>query len=254
MHPPHHVHQPSVWLIRHVLYRSGGESGATVGIPPEYQGRRDSWSRSHGGEQCAIGWLAVKPPDQNIQRAYNRRVPDPRVLRTQLHVLTTARRLLVERSGEPLNFTILAKEAQVSRRTLYTHWGTIERVISASVTELDPVELPDQSGLSGREKLSAFLFAVRDSIADPVTAAALASLVGQAPQDNNAATSLGETITARIEQFRERVAPVTPEQFDLLVGPIYFAQFVMRESASDELLETLVAQGAELLELEQALV
>jgi AcrR family transcriptional regulator len=176
------------------------------------------------------------------------------VLRTQLHVLTTARRLLVERSGEPLNFTILAKEAQVSRRTLYTHWGTIERVISASVTTLDAVELPDQSGLSGREKLAAFLTAVRDSLADPVTAAALASLVGQSPQDDNAAASLAETITARLEQFRERVAPITAEQFGVLVGPIYFAQFVTRESASDELLETLAAQGAELLNLDSALV
>jgi AcrR family transcriptional regulator len=176
------------------------------------------------------------------------------VLRTQLHVLTTARRLLVERSGEPLNFTILAKEAQVSRRTLYTHWGTIERVISASVTTLDTVELPDQEGLTAQEKLSAFLFAVRDSIADPVTAAALASLVGQAPQDDNAAASLAETTSARIEQFRERVAPITPEQFTALVGPIYFAQFVLRETATDELIEALVARGTEMLNLESALV
>jgi AcrR family transcriptional regulator len=196
----------------------------------------------------------VKPLTQNIRRAYNRDVADPRVLRTQLHVLTTARRLLVERSGEPLNFTILAKEAQVSRRTLYTHWGTIERVISASVTTLSTVELPDQDGLSGQEKLSAFLLAVRDSIADPVTAAALASLVGQAPQDDNAAASLAETTSSRIEQFRERVAPIETEQFTALVGPIYFSQFVMRESASDELVESLVARGTELLGLESALV
>jgi AcrR family transcriptional regulator len=191
---------------------------------------------------------------QNIRRAYNRGVADPRVLRTQLHVLTTARRLLVERSGEPLNFTILAKEAQVSRRTLYTHWGTIERVISASVTALDTVELPDQSGLSPQEKLTALLFAVRDSIADPVTAAALASLVGQAPQDDNAAASLAETTVARIDQFRERVSAITPEQFTALIGPIYFAQFVMRETASDELIESLVARGTEMLGLESALV
>ena len=176
------------------------------------------------------------------------------MLRTQLHVLSTARRLLVERSGEPLNFTILAKEAQVSRRTLYTHWGTIERVISASVTALDTVELPDQSGLTPPEKLAAFLVAVRDSIADPVTAAALASLVGQAPQDDNAAASLAETTAARMDQFRERVAPITPEQFTALVGPLYFAQFVMRESASDELVEQLVARGTALLDLQSALV
>ncbi|WP_181243128.1 TetR/AcrR family transcriptional regulator [Glaciihabitans tibetensis] len=181
-------------------------------------------------------------------------MPDPRVLRTQLHVLTTARRLLVERSGEPLNFTILAKEAQVSRRTLYTHWGTIERVISASVTTLDAVVLPDQSDLTPRERLSGFLYTVRDSLADPVTAVALASLVGQAPQDHNAADSLGETVDARIAQFRERVAPISTEQFEAVVGPIYFAEFVMRASASDELLDTLVARGVDLLNLEPALV
>jgi AcrR family transcriptional regulator len=205
-------------------------------------------------EQCGTRPVDVKPVTQNIRDAYNHGVADPRVLRTQLHVLTTARRLLVERSGEPLNFTILAKEAQVSRRTLYTHWGTIERVISASVTALDAVELPDQAGLTAPEILAAFLVAVRDSIADPVTAAALASLVGQAPQDDNAAGSLAETTAARLEQFRERVAPITPEQFTALVGPIYFAQFVMRESASDELVEQLVVRGTELLDLQSALV
>lgn len=56
-------------------------------------------------------------------------MPDPRIARTRLHVLTVLRGLLARDSGE-ITLSTLATEAQVSRRTLYTHWGTVESVVA----------------------------------------------------------------------------------------------------------------------------
>jgi AcrR family transcriptional regulator len=181
-------------------------------------------------------------------------VSDPRVARTQLHVLTTARRLLVEHMGEPLTFTLLAKEAQVSRRTLYTHWGTIEKVISAAVTLHSDEDDPDQTGLSPRERLAAYLYAFRDGIAEPVTAVALTALVGQAAHDEDAANAVLELARSRTLTFRARVGPITDEQFAILLGPLFYTQLVTRERASDELIESLIEQGAGMLNLDSALV
>lgn len=179
---------------------------------------------------------------------------DPRVARTQLHVLTTARRLLVEHTGEPLTFTLLAKEAQVSRRTLYTHWGTIEKVISAAVTIHADDDNPDQSELSPRERLASYLYAFRAGIAEPVTAVALTALVGQAAHDSDAASSVLELAQSRMDKFRDRVGPITDEQFAILFGPLFYTQLVTRERASDELIESLITVGAQMLDLDSALV
>ncbi len=59
---------------------------------------------------------------------------DPRIQRTRDHVLGVVRRMLATPSDVPLTFTSLAAEAEVSRRTLYTHWGTIDRLIAEAVT------------------------------------------------------------------------------------------------------------------------
>lgn len=171
-----------------------------------------------------------------------------------MHVLTTARRLLVEHTSEPLTFTLLAKEAQVSRRTLYTHWGTIEKVISAAVTVHADEDDPDQSDLTPRERLGSYLYAFRDRIAEPVTAVALTALVGQSAHDDDAASSVRELAQSRITKFRTRVGPISDEQFAILFGPLFYSQLVTREPASDELVESLIDVGAEMLKLDSALV
>ena len=82
---------------------------------------------------------------------------DPRIERTRVHVLTVTRRMLAQRTGEPLSFSRLAQEAQVSRRTLYTHWGTVERVIGEAVAMHSPVGSIDVVGLKPREVLRKLL-------------------------------------------------------------------------------------------------
>src|SRR6187431_34732 len=111
---------------------------------------------------------------------YSWRMPDPRIERTRTHVLTIARAMLAERSGEPLTFSRLAEAAQVSRRTLYTHWGSVERVIGdAAEFELAGAKR-DLQGMSKREMLTHLMESVRDRLADPASHVAVTSLVAQA--------------------------------------------------------------------------
>jgi AcrR family transcriptional regulator len=176
---------------------------------------------------------------------------DPRVQRTRLHVLKTAREMLGERSGEPLTLTSLATRAQVSRRTLYTHWGTIERVISDAVTVYENNDGLSPEGLSPRERLQVFLSTIRERLHDPVTNAALATLVHQAAQDDSAAEPLAALGAWPIERFDAFVAPATRDEYLEIVGPLFLSEFVMREPASDALLARLVERGVELLGLDQ---
>lgn len=159
--------------------------------------------------------------------------------------------MLAERRGEALTFSSLSKEAQVSRRTLYVHWGTIEQVISDAVTLQLPAESADSEGSTPREQLSRFLSGIRDSLHEPVTSVALTTLVNHAAQNEKAADALLAMGDSRISQFRAVIGPVDAAQYAQLVGPIYFAEFVARETASDELIETLVDRGVELLDLDE---
>lgn len=167
-------------------------------------------------------------------------VPDPRVQRTRLHVLTTAREMLVERSGEALTLTRLATKAQVSRRTLYTHWGTIEAVISDAVAlQQDSAEL-DPAGLTARERLRLYLYSVRDRLHEPVTNVAIAALVNQAARDNRSTEPLTVMSEWPISKFHAFVGPISEDDYAILLGPLFLSEFVMRVPASPELMDTLI--------------
>ncbi|PRY69013.1 TetR family transcriptional regulator [Glaciihabitans tibetensis] len=174
---------------------------------------------------------------------------DPRIKRTRDHVLRTAREMLAEPQGAPLTLSALAAVAQVSRRTLYVHWGTIQQVISEAVTFSREDETELVEGLAPRDILRHLLVTVRSSAQDPASNVALATMVAHAAQDPAAAAVVRNTVTESVGRFNALLGPTTLEQYSLLVGPILFAEFVGRESASDELIETLVEQGVVLLGL-----
>ncbi|MBK4347722.1 TetR/AcrR family transcriptional regulator [Lacisediminihabitans changchengi] len=160
-------------------------------------------------------------------------MPDPRIQRTRDHVLATVRKLLAEPASTPLTFTILAAEAQVSRRTLYTHWGSIDRVISDAVSSTFAGDASDFDGLTTFERLNHFLVQVRDTMCDPVFAATVTMQMAKATRDPEAADSLREMNDAAIAEFRERVAPVTTQQYGAIVGPVFFAQLIARVPMTD---------------------
>jgi AcrR family transcriptional regulator len=161
-----------------------------------------------------------------------------------------ARDMLTEGSGEALTFSSLSERARVSRRTLYTHWGTVEQLIADAVdVEHAKIVPTDPAGLSARERLSTHLRGIRDGLMQPLTRVALASLIGQAPIDAKAAESLAGMNASRLQQFREFVGPVTQDQYNQLVGPLFLAEFVVGEPASDEQVHTIAEYGSTLLDL-----
>lgn len=156
--------------------------------------------------------------------------------------------MLAARTNEPFTFTTLAAQAQVSRRTLYTHWGSIEKVISDAVTLRAAEELVDLSSLEPRERLRHFLESVRSGIGDPVTRVALASLMNQSSHDPDAAQALVEMAATRMAHFRQTVGEIDENVYLQLVGPIFFAEFLGNGPASDALIDSLVDRGVALLE------
>lgn len=176
-------------------------------------------------------------------------MPDPRIQRTHNHVLEVARRILTEHDGEPLTFTRLAREAQVSRRTLYVHWGTIERVLSEAATQ-DFELSSDDAQDSARARLERFVRGIRDGIAEPVANAAMSSLLSLATHDGAAVDSLVEIAEGRLSRFRDLVAPISDDQYAELIGPIYFTQFISRQPISEELIQSIVDKAALILGLD----
>lgn len=174
---------------------------------------------------------------------------DPRIERTRVHVLTVTRRLLAERSGEPLTFSRLAQEAQVSRRTLYTHWGTVERVIGEAVA-LHTAEVTfDPSGLTPRQILHQLLISTRERLTDPVTHLALTSLVAQASTDDKAAEVLAAMSTERLDEYNELLGKISHDQYSQIVAPLFFNSIVLGEEISDDLISAQVECGMAVLGL-----
>jgi AcrR family transcriptional regulator len=156
--------------------------------------------------------------------------------------------MLADPSGAPLTLSALAAEAQVSRRTLYVHWGTIQQVISDAVS-FEVSDVFDATGMTRREILFRLLSDERTTLEDSVTRVALTTMLSQSNQDAAAAGVVTQTAQAGCDRFSALLGPVTLDQYGQLVGPILFSEFVIRRPASDELLHTLVERGMELLGL-----
>lgn len=157
--------------------------------------------------------------------------------------------MLAERSGAVLTLSALAAEAQVSRRTLYVHWGTIQQVIGDAVSFHYEQQAVDVVGLSPRGRLKAILEGVRSGVHDPASNVALATMLSSAAQSDSAADVVRETGLSGYKDFVSLVGPATLDQYAQLVGPILFAEFVARTPASDELIDELVERGIQLLGL-----
>ena len=164
---------------------------------------------------------------------------DPRIQRTRSHVLSIARRLLSEPQSGPLTFTLLASEAQVSRRTLYTHWGSIDGVISEAVSYVFAEDDTDLSELTLEGRVNEFLLLVRNRMAEPMTSVAIAGMIAKATHDPDAALSLSSMSERGREEFSEHVAPITIEQYELIVGPIFHAEYIARATMTDQQVERL---------------
>ena len=178
---------------------------------------------------------------------------DPRIQRTKDHVLAVARTLLGEPSDVPLTFSSLAVAAQVSRRTLYTHWGSIDRVIADAATAEFTSEDTDFTGLDLSARVRAFLRLVRNRLADPATSVAAIGLVSRALHDPDATEQLKGMADRGRSEFAEYVGPISAEQYELIIGPLFHAEYFARRRMTDTQLDAMAPYAVALLSSEDAI-
>jgi AcrR family transcriptional regulator len=176
---------------------------------------------------------------------------DPRIERTRQHVLSVVRNVLQRPTDVPLTFTLFASEAQVSRRTLYTHWGTIDRLIADAVSGVVDKDEMRMTGLRPEERLLFFLTLTRDRMAMPITRVAFTMLMSRGVHDDDAGFALKAIHERGTEAFEQRVGPITPFQYEQIIGPIFYAEYLAGETLTDDQLRdhaeyarTVLAPGA----------
>ena len=160
---------------------------------------------------------------------------DPRVVRTRVHVLAHAGRLLAEGGPEALTFSRLSAEARVSRQTLYRYWA------SPAALAVDLVRdrvAPDLSVTDGPEQaVVAFLTALRERLAEPGVSAAYSMLLSASERYPEAVGVLDEVLDETRGIISGLVADsigcLDRSDFDLLVGPVLYSHFVARRPISD---------------------
>jgi len=172
------------------------------------------------------------------------RKPDPRIRRTRLHVLQTARTMLNEHK-EALTFTSVADRAFVARQTLYKHWGTVENLISETI-EVDQVGSgSDYEGLDAAARTHVFLSRMV-SQTDPGTASAIASLIAASAYEPDSRKALAKLNSSLFETFQTSVGTLSHDQFIQIVAPVIFLT-ISGAPVSDELITSLAERGGQLI-------
>lgn len=155
--------------------------------------------------------------------------------------------MLASPSEIPLTFTSLSLEAQVSRRTLYTHWGSVDRIIADAISVVFAEDEAGFLSLPEDERLHHFLQLTRDRMSLPLTAMAFATLISRAVYSAEAADALVEMGRRGKDTFVARVGPITQLQYELIIGPIFHAAYVSRVPLTDEQLASLALSSSRVL-------
>jgi len=144
-----------------------------------------------------------------------------------------------------ITFSTLAARAEVSRRTLYTHWGTIENLLADTILPDQIGSVSDYDGLDLRGRLTLFYSRFSHAVSREV-ASGVAHLLWASQYDPGPTKTIAGIGSAVQTIFVERVAPLTEDQYDLLIAPIIFARMT-RASVTAGLISALIQLGVQLL-------
>lgn len=169
---------------------------------------------------------------------------DPRINRTREHVFSVVRQMVEARDGMPVTMANLALTARVSRRTLTTHWDSMETLLTEALAASRVFELAELSS-PVEERLRMFLNSVRTSISNPIDFTVMLTVAASEKSKPDPSEDAHIFVMTRmmIETFRVNVAPLTDEQYAILVGPILFRELFTVLQATDEMLDEIVAIG-----------
>lgn len=153
--------------------------------------------------------------------------------------------MLSERNAG-ITFSTLSARAEVSRRTLYTHWGTIENLFADTIFPEGADLETDYGSLPLRERLTVFYSTFSTAVTAEV-ASGLASLMWASQYDPLSGKSIMSIGSAVRTHFVDRIAPLTDDQYDLLIGPLLLARMT-RATVSLTLIATLIDLGVQQLQ------
>ncbi|MFI5709583.1 TetR/AcrR family transcriptional regulator [Kribbella sp. NPDC051620] len=163
---------------------------------------------------------------------------DPRIERTRQHVLACARELLLAEGAEAVTFSALARQAQVSRNTLYRHWATPEQLLVDLTLEYYVTRIDDTVTPAG---IPEFLHGLRKNLATSETASVLTALIARAERDAGTAAALQRLAAVRKEALARITGPLSDAQFAALIGPLFYQAFVARGRLDEAFVDELVA-------------
>jgi AcrR family transcriptional regulator len=153
---------------------------------------------------------------------------DPRIQRTKDHVLDVAVAVL-QRGEEAVTFSVLAKEAQVSRKTLYAHWGTVESVMLDLIDKnaFGGFDLSDERSFD--ERVVYAVDELSDFLTQGAAAPAMAIIMAAAPHDLQCREYLEFTRTRMWQLLCKYLAPMSIENYAMIVGPLFYMALSIRD-------------------------
>jgi AcrR family transcriptional regulator len=175
---------------------------------------------------------------------------DPRVERTRAHVLDHARAMLAAQGPSSVTYSALAKQARVTRQTLYRHWPTIEALFVDLVLERAVREIQVLAGTAGvastaERLLSGFLHQIEVGMDDPANAGPLMALVAQADHDAASRRALAEVVVGIRDELNRLLEPlgvqITAGEYHQLAGALFFRRFFAREAVTEDFVDDVVA-------------
>lgn len=152
--------------------------------------------------------------------------------------------MLVVPGAEPLTWTSLSVEAQVSRRTLYTHWDSVDELLTDIIAGSSVVTVAEVSDPM-EDRLRSFLRGIRTRASSRVEFIVMVTtaLSEKSKELPAADAPVYAILESWFTSFQNTVAPLTQEQYFMLAGPIVFQELFSVSHTSDQTIEDLVEAG-----------
>ncbi len=175
---------------------------------------------------------------------------DPRVARTRSTVIAQVHHLFRTEGPAAVTFGRISRETGVSRTTLYRHWPGPSVLVADAWAQLVPPGPPEPTS-DLRADLIAMFVRVRDGVESATLRRSLPTFLAAAHDDPVVSDLHAAFVRDRRQPILDRLelardaGDLSPDSdldllVDLLSGPLFYRQFLRRESTSDQQVADLV--------------
>lgn len=169
--------------------------------------------------------------------------PDPRIARTRIHVLNTARQMIRDGSVA-LTITSIAEAAKVSRRTLYSHWGEVENLVADTI-QVGTLDDNAFLGLDCEERASLFVTNFAQEMTDG-GAKAIANVMSAATYSSEAGVALTAMTKGMRALYSERVQAISYAEYAQIFFPLILTA-VSEPEIPEELLVASISRARDFI-------